>query len=724
MSTLKVGIASYEDFKERTMAIARGKLKPSRNDPKVWFTSIESFAKVLSDRNRALLALIAETNPSSMNELAERTGRARSNLSRTLRTMERYGLIRFEKGTGRTQAPRVIYSDVVIHEGIHSSLLEAMNGDRMENLAYESARSSGVICFDGARERQSSIERRDRRLAGRSGRGHAPTRHSARRNSRPTSLRSHGVTPTAASARPMQESEHSASQNFVWDCCGKHSWLCSEATRTLWQNCSSATSFGLGVQSRFDIAALKGRMNAPQSNLIEYTVSELSFALEADGGAEFRARARARRDFRLQGPRRLGPLLFHAEGCRAPRIDAVIFRLEFQKLRFKPQEGLEMVATGRLTTFPSRSRYQIIVDHLEPAGAGALMVLLEERRKKLAAEGLFDASRKKPLPYLPNVIGVVTSPTGAVIRDILHRLRDRFPRRVLVWPVRVQGEGAAEEVAAAVRGFNAIAPGGRFPRPDLLIVARGGGSIEDLWAFNEEVAVRAVAASAIPVISAVGHETDWTLMDHVADLRAPTPTGAAEMAVPVRVELVAVDARAFEPPRAGASPRHGSTAPRCLPRWLGRLPSLGDLLALPRQKLDHVGGRLGRSLLTEVAKKRERYVAVGAPRHAGDPASRRTQQRRERLDADDAARGVGARQPRSASRGAICAARRAPRRRHARSRHRAPPRALRAGRAALPDASRNRVARTRSWRAALPSCSIRAAARCARRSRSRPAIRF
>ena len=229
-----------------------------------------------------------------------------------------------------------------------------------------------------------------------------------------------------------------------------------------------------------------------------------------------------------------------------------------------------MVATGRLTTFPGRSRYQIIVDHLEPAGAGALMALLEERRKKLAAEGLFDAGRKKPIPYLPRVIGVVTSPTGAVIRDILHRLRDRFPRHVLVWPVRVQGEGAAEEVAAAVRGFNAIAPGGRIPRPDLLIVARGGGSIEDLWAFNEEVAVRAVAASRIPVISAVGHETDWTLIDHAADLRAPTPTGAAEMAVPVRAELLAASRELASRHELGAAPRAwrtgGGAICRALPR--------------------------------------------------------------------------------------------------------------------------------------------------------------
>ena len=350
-------------------------------------------------------------------------------------------------------------------------------------------------------------------------------------------------------------------------------------------------------------------MNAPQSNLIEYTVSELSFALKQTVERNFE-HVRVRGEVSgFKGLAGSGHCYFTLKDTNAS-IDAVIWRLDFQKLRFKPQEGLEMVATGRLTTFPSRSRYQILIDHLEPAGAGALMVLLEERRKKLAAEGLFDPSRKKKIPYLPGVIGVVTSPTGAVIRDILHRLRDRFPRRVLVWPVRVQGEGAAEEVAAAVRGFNGIQAGGRIPRPDVLIVARGGGSIEDLWAFNEEVAVRAVAASAIPVISAVGHETDWTLLDHVADLRAPTPTGAAEMVVPVRAELVA-SRRELASRHELSLRRFMETRRREVMALSRALPSLADILALPRQKLDDVGGRLGRSLRTEVIKKRERYVAIG-----------------------------------------------------------------------------------------------------------------
>src|SRR6187402_3610234 len=220
-------------------------------------------------------------------------------------------------------------------------------------------------------------------------------------------------------------------------------------------------------------------------------------------------------------------------------IDGVMWRGGAQRLGFVPEDGIEVVASGKLTTFPGRSKYQIVIETMEIAGEGALLALLEKTRRRLEAEGLFASERKRPLPFLPGVIGVVTSPTGAVIRDIIHRLEDRFPSRVLVWPVLVQGQGAAEQVAAAVRGFGAIEPGGPVPRPDLLIVARGGGSIEDLWAFNEEEVVRAVAESAIPTISAVGHETDTSLCDFAADVRAPTPTAAAELAVPVRRELLA-----------------------------------------------------------------------------------------------------------------------------------------------------------------------------------------
>src|SRR5438094_7735349 len=278
-------------------------------------------------------------------------------------------------------------------------------------------------------------------------------------------------------------------------------------------------------------------MNEPRVNIPEWTVSELSAALKKtveDAYGFVRGRGEITG---YRGPHSSGHVYFALKDENA-KIDAVIWRTAFGRIRFKPEEGLEVIATGKLTTYPGRSSYQIVIDSLEPAGVGALMALLEERKKKLAAEGLFDEARKQLLPYLPRVIGVVTSPTGAVIRDILHRLADRFPRHVIVWPVRVQGETSAAEVASAIRGFNALPPGGRLPRPDLLIVARGGGSLEDLWSFNEEIVVRAAAESTIPLISAVGHETDITLIDFAADKRAPTPTAAAEMAVPVRSELM------------------------------------------------------------------------------------------------------------------------------------------------------------------------------------------
>jgi exodeoxyribonuclease VII large subunit len=272
------------------------------------------------------------------------------------------------------------------------------------------------------------------------------------------------------------------------------------------------------------------------SNLPEYSVSEISQAIKRtlEGGFE---RVRVRGEISGFKRHSSGHLYFCLKDAEAV-LDAVCWRTTAMRLRVKPEDGLEVIATGRITTFPGRSKYQMVVDALEVAGAGALLKLLEDRRKRLAAEGLFDESRKRPLPLLPSVIGVVTSPTGAVIRDILHRLADRFPRRVLLWPVPVQGEGAAPAVAAAIRGFNRLPAGGRIPRPDVLIVARGGGSLEDLWAFNEEEVVRAAAESAIPLIAAVGHETDTTLIDFAAARRAPTPTAAAEMAVPVRSELL------------------------------------------------------------------------------------------------------------------------------------------------------------------------------------------
>jgi exodeoxyribonuclease VII large subunit len=273
------------------------------------------------------------------------------------------------------------------------------------------------------------------------------------------------------------------------------------------------------------------------SNVPEFTVSELSFALRREIETAF-PRVRVRGEISQPSFPRSGHCYFRLKDENAV-LDAVCWKATIPRLGLRVEEGLEVIATGRLTTYAGSSRYQIIVDRVELAGAGALLKLLEDRRRKLQAEGLFDAARKRALPYLPEVIGVVTSPSGAVIRDILHRLADRFPRRVLVWPVAVQGDKAAGEVAAAIDGFNRLPMDGPVPRPDVLIVARGGGSLEDLWAFNEEVVVRAAAASTIPLISAVGHETDTTLIDFASDRRAPTPTAAAEMAVPVRADLVA-----------------------------------------------------------------------------------------------------------------------------------------------------------------------------------------
>ncbi|MSO75838.1 MAG: exodeoxyribonuclease VII large subunit [Alphaproteobacteria bacterium] len=279
--------------------------------------------------------------------------------------------------------------------------------------------------------------------------------------------------------------------------------------------------------------------SAPVSrpNLAEYTVGEISHAIRRALETDF-AQVRVRGE--ITGYKRAGSghAYFRLKDSEAV-LDAVAWRGAASKLAIQPEDGLDVVVTGRITAYAGRSSYQIVVESIELAGEGALLKLLEERRKRLAGEGLFDTARKRPLPFLPDVIGVVTSPTGAVIRDILHRLRDRFPRHVLIWPVLVQGQGAAEQVAAAIDGFNRLTPGGPVPRPDLLIVARGGGSLEDLMAFNEEIVVRAAAGSTIPLIAAVGHETDTTLIDHAADRRAPTPSAAAEMAVPVRAELVA-----------------------------------------------------------------------------------------------------------------------------------------------------------------------------------------
>src|SRR5215468_7486984 len=350
------------------------------------------------------------------------------------------------------------------------------------------------------------------------------------------------------------------------------------------------------------------RMDEPHINIPEWTVSELSAALKRTVEDTY-GHVRVRGEISgYRGPHSSGHAYFALKDEGA-RIDAVVWKTAFGRMRIRPEEGLEVIATGRLTTFPGRSTYQIVIESLEPAGLGALMALLEQRKKKLAAEGLFDEVRKRLLPYLPTIIGVVTSPTGAVIRDILHRLTERFPRRVLVWPVRVQGDGAAEEIAAAIRGFNALASDGPIPRPDLLIVARGGGSIEDLWSFNEEIVVRAAADSSIPLISAVGHETDVTLIDFVSDRRAPTPTAAAEIAVPVRSELVAgvesLARRVFVCWQRGQENRR--TELRAATR---ALPSADMLLALPRQRLDGAADRLPRALIANAQVHHRAYSRI------------------------------------------------------------------------------------------------------------------
>lgn len=288
-------------------------------------------------------------------------------------------------------------------------------------------------------------------------------------------------------------------------------------------------------------------------------------------------------------------------------LDGVCWKGNLARMGFRPEDGLEVVATGKLTTYPGRSKYQIVIDRMEPAGVGALMALLEKRKKMLAAEGLFAPERKQLLPFMPRVIGVVTSPTGAVIRDILHRIADRFPVHVIVWPVLVQGDGAAEQIAAAVRGFNQDASVG-FPRPDLIIVARGGGSLEDLWSFNEEIVVRAVAESDIPVISAVGHETDTTLIDFAADVRAPTPTAAAEMAVPVRAEWL------FAVEDLGARLRVGMQ--RDLIRRRENVMALARALPNPRMILLHAAQRVDdwadrlRQSLSVLLQQRRQQLAV------------------------------------------------------------------------------------------------------------------
>ena len=365
-----------------------------------------------------------------------------------------------------------------------------------------------------------------------------------------------------------------------------------------------------------------------RTNLPEITVSELSQGLKRTIEDAFGY-------VRVRGE--LGKVTYHGNGHvyldlkdEQACIACVVWRSASSKIKVKLETGLDVVASGRITTYAPQSKYQLVIDSIEPAGVGALMALLEERRKKLAAEGLFDETRKKPLPYLPRVIGVITSPTGAVIRDILHRLSDRFPRHVLVWPVRVQGETCGQEVASAIEGFNAMKEDGALPRPDVLIVARGGGSLEDLWGFNDEVVVRAAAASEIPLISAVGHETDFTLLDFAADRRAPTPTAAAEMAVPVRSELIAL------------SRDRAARLVSCWSRMIERLktelrglargvPSLDSPLAMPRQRFDACAAALPRALRANAHAHRVEFSKIAA-RHSPHSISARCERFRERLE--------------------------------------------------------------------------------------------
>ncbi len=324
-------------------------------------------------------------------------------------------------------------------------------------------------------------------------------------------------------------------------------------------------------------------------NLAEYTVSELSQALKRsieDNFAYVRVRGEVS-GFKRHSSGHCYLTLKDAEAA----LDAVCWRMTAMRLAVRPEDGMEVVCTGRLTTFPGRSKYQLVIDTIELAGVGALLKLLEERRQRLAAEGLFAEERKKKLPFIPDVIGVVTSPSGAVIRDILHRLADRFPRHVLIWPVAVQGEGAAHQIAAAIAGFNRLPARGVVRRPDLIIVARGGGSLEDLMAFNEEIVVRAAAASAIPLISAVGHETDTTLIDHASDRRAPTPTAAAEMAVPVRLDLLA-ELGGKSSRLAGGLARLLSERRLHLSGLARGLPDPQDLIGNAAQRLDDRAERL------------------------------------------------------------------------------------------------------------------------------------
>nr|MCH9764993.1 exodeoxyribonuclease VII large subunit [Alphaproteobacteria bacterium] len=332
------------------------------------------------------------------------------------------------------------------------------------------------------------------------------------------------------------------------------------------------------------VADLQTKPAGKGANAAEFSVSELSSAIKRaleDGFGYIRLRGEISG---YRGPHASGHCYFALKDQRA-KIEAVIWRGVFSRLKIKPEDGMEVIATGKVSSYPGSSKYQIVIDALEPAGLGAMMVQLEERKKRLAAEGLFDDDRKKKIPFLPQTVGVITSPTGAVIRDILAGFTERFPTHVLIWPVKVQGEGSAPDIARAIQGMSQLGAVPKIPQPDIIIVARGGGSLEDLWSFNDEAVVRAAAASAVPIIAAVGHETDWTLIDLVADARAPTPTKAAEWTVPKYADLIA-DLADRQSRLRVATRRRVEAGRRDLKAAARGLPRVEDLVALPRQRFD------------------------------------------------------------------------------------------------------------------------------------------
>ncbi len=348
------------------------------------------------------------------------------------------------------------------------------------------------------------------------------------------------------------------------------------------------------------------KSDAPKSNVPEFSVSDLAFSLKKTLEDNF-GRVRVRGELSRVSIPASGHMYSSLKDDGAV-IDAVCWKGVLSKISIKPEEGMEVICTGRISTYPQRSNYQLIIERMELAGEGALLKLLEDRKKKLAAEGLFAKERKRKLPYLPKVIGVITSPTGAVIRDIIHRLDDRFPRHVILWPTLVQGENASDQIAAAIHGFQTLNQHG-MPKPDLLILARGGGSLEDLMPFNEENVVRAIANSCIPVISAVGHETDTTLSDYAADMRAPTPTGAAEIAVPVRRDLMAytleTQSRMVTAISRGMTERHNKTG-----TLKARLGDPARLLETKTQHIDHSASKMLHAYRHLLNKKSERTIQI------------------------------------------------------------------------------------------------------------------